>query len=158
MIRVYTLLVIACASILLVACAGSATHEVVATHQANDETLTCGQIDAEIVNTQAIIDGVNQDKEDISGSDLIDGLLWFPFNLIAKSNNYESAMEAADGRIQTLQELRKEKQCAVASNQAGTTAQLASELRELNTLYKEGALTEDEYKKAKTNLLDNMEK
>ena len=89
-------------------CAGSASHKVVSSHTAGDEAMSCPQIEAEIVKTQVIIDGVNKDKEDISGADIVDGILWFPFNLIAKSQNYQNALEAADRRIQRLQQLKKE--------------------------------------------------
>ncbi len=42
---------------------------------------------------------------------MIDGILWFPFNLIAKNSNYKNALEAANGRILRLTELEKERSC-----------------------------------------------
>lgn len=80
-------------------CAGSANHEVISPYRAGDETLTCVQLDAEITRTQAIIDGVSQDNADLGGADVIDGLLFFPFNPIAKSGNYKAAVDAAGKRI-----------------------------------------------------------
>ena len=138
-------------------CAGSATHQVVSSHQAGDDALTCTAIDSEIIKTQAVIDAIKQDKEDISGPDVVDTLLWFPFNLLAKSQNYKESLNAADRRIQRLQELRKERACNVAAapKQKYRTSALSKELKELNDLYKSGALTADEYKSAKQIVLNN---
>ncbi|MET0084364.1 MAG: SHOCT domain-containing protein [Sedimenticola sp.] len=143
---------------ILSGCAGSANHKVVSSHQANDNNLTCPLIEAEIVKTQVIIDGVNKDKEDISGADIIDGIFWFPFNLIAKSDNYNSALTAAGNRIDRLQELQKEKSCAALpeEEQAAAVSKLIDELTELSKLYKSGALTEEEYKAAKQKVLNNV--
>ena len=69
--------------LLLINCAGSATHDVVSAHKAGDTDLTCKELDQEIVRAQVIIDGVEKDKSGMSGADILDGLLWFPFNLIA---------------------------------------------------------------------------
>ncbi|MBI2994060.1 MAG: hypothetical protein HYY48_07795 [Gammaproteobacteria bacterium] len=95
----------------LCGCAGSATHKVLTSYEENDVNLSCAEIDAEIAKAQDVIDAVNQDKEDISGKDVIDGLLWFPFNLIAKSSNYNTALKAADGRVERLTALKQEKDC-----------------------------------------------
>ena len=61
---------------------------------------------------QDIIDAVKRDREDLSGKDVLDGVLWFPFNLIAKSGNYREATEAASARISKLEQLKKQKDCA----------------------------------------------
>ena len=92
--------------LLIYGCAGSASHKVVSANQSGDTDLNCKQLDAEIVRAQVIIDGVNQDKNDVSGADWVDGLLWFPFNLIAKSQNYKNATQAADRRIERLENLK----------------------------------------------------
>jgi len=143
----------------LAGCAGSATHQVVTAHQSDDELLSCPQIDTEIIKAQVIIDGVNQDKDDMTGSDVVDGLLWFPFNLIAKSSNYSNALEAADERISNLQTLKDKKSCAVASvgDQKAAVSKLTDELNELNNLYKSGALTQEEYIEAKQKVLNSTE-
>lgn len=141
-------------SVLLTACAGSATHEVVSSHQSKDDILSCKQLDEEMVRTQVIIDGVNKDKDDINGADWVDGILWFPFNLIAKNSNYKDSLEAADKRIERIAALKKEKNCQGSSTQvAQYAASLASELEKLNTLYKAGSITEEEYKQAKGKLI-----
>ena len=78
--------------LLLINCAGSAQHDVVSAHKAGDMDMTCKELDSEIVRAQVIIDGVEKDKSGMSGADILDGLLWFPFNLIAKSQNYKNSL------------------------------------------------------------------
>ena len=115
--------------------------------------MACVDIEREIAQTQSIIDEVNKDKDDISGADVIDGVLWFPFNLIAKSQNYNDALQAADKRIARLNEMKKEKDCANDANAVAQTQNLTNQLSELNRQYKDGSLTEEEYKLAKAKLL-----
>jgi hypothetical protein len=92
-------------------CANSASHEVVRATGANDALLDCAGIDAELRHVHSIIDGVEQDKKDMTGADVVDGILWFPFNVIAKQANYASASKAAHARIDTLTALRGQKGC-----------------------------------------------
>ncbi len=142
----------------LTGCAGSASHKVVTTHEATDDSLSCKQIDVELTKTQLIIDDVNKDKDDISGADVVDGLLWFPFNLIAKSQNYSDALEAAGSRINTLQDLKKDKNCVEVAyiEETKNTDGISAKLKEINELYKQGILTEQEYKDAKIKILDQL--
>ena len=95
----------------LTGCAGSASHDVLATHEVSDRTLDCEGLKHEVWKAQSVIDGVNKDRDDLSGADVIDGVLWFPFNLIAKSSNYEKAVEAAGARIERLEALQEERDC-----------------------------------------------
>lgn len=109
-----------------------------------------------MVRVQAIIDGVAKDKDDVSGADVMDGILWFPFNLIAKNENYKNAMEAADARIATMKELKEDKQCNEAPQQIASEDNASSKLIALNDLYKQGVLTEEEYMTTKQRILDGM--
>lgn len=97
--------------LILYGCAGSANHEIVSSHQSLDYDISCTQIDFEIKKAQDIIDNVNDDKNDINTKDIIDGVLYFPFNLIAKSENYKDAIKAADKRIGVLNEIKKDRKC-----------------------------------------------
>ncbi len=142
-------------AVVVVGCAGSATHDVVSTHQANDDALSCREINSEMTKAQMVIDGVNKDKEDLTAADITDGILWFPFNLIAKHGNYKSAIEAADRRITHLSDLRKERNCPVMAHDDGGSDPV-SQLAKLQELYSNGALTEDEYTAAKKKLLSQM--
>lgn len=140
--------------IIVSSCAGSAQHEVVSANKAGDSRLDCRELDAEIVRAQVIIDGVSQDKSGISGADWVDGLLWFPFNLIAKSQNYKNATQAADRRIGTLQDYKEKKNCDDTSKQIkAKSANIVDELNQLNAMYKAGDITKSEFEKAKRNLL-----
>ena len=140
--------------LLLINCAGSATHDVVSAHKAGDTDLTCKELDQEIVRAQVIIDGVEKDKSGMSGADILDGLLWFPFNLIAKSQNYKNSLNSADRRIERVEQLKVDKGCESRSEEIkAKTEDLTQQLLDLNQLYKDGALTKSEYTKAKRKLL-----
>ena len=77
-----------------------------------DTSLSCVEIIVEMSRAQDVIDAIKKDREDLSGKDVLDGVLWFPFNLIAKSGNYPKATKAASARIKRLENLKKEKNCA----------------------------------------------
>ena len=140
--------------LLLINCAGSAQHDVVSAHKAGDTDMTCKELDSEIVRAQVIIDGVEKDKSGMSGADILDGLLWFPFNLIAKSQNYKNSLNSADRRIERVEQLKVDKGCESRSEEIkAKTEDLTQQLLDLNKLYKDGALTKSEYTKAKRKLL-----
>ena len=140
----------------LIGCAGSASHDVVSAYQAGDTSLSCGEIDQEIIRAQVVIEEVNEDKSGLSGPDVIDGLLYFPFNLAAKSQNYKNALSAADNRIERLENLKKDNECSDTSKEMEIIkSTLADELRELTQMYKNGDLTKTEYQKAKNKLLSS---
>ena len=140
--------------LLLINCAGSAQHDVVSAHKAGDTDMTCKELDSEIVRAQVIIDGVEKDKSGMSGADILDGLLWFPFNLIAKSQNYKNALNSADRRIERVEKLKVDKGCESRSEEIkAKTEDLTQQLLDLNQLYKDGGLTKSEYTKAKRKLL-----
>lgn len=148
-------MICAVSAVILTGCAGSANHEVLSANQLGDEQLSCSQIDADIVRAQVVIDGVNKDKDDLNGADVIDGLLWFPFNLIAKSGNYTNAVDAADSRIGKLQAIKQQKNCAQMSDNQKTVAadEITKKLVELSTLHKSGQLDDAEYRAAKRQVL-----
>ena len=142
----------------IINCAGSATHDVVSAHKAGDTDLSCKELDQEIVRAQVIIDGVEKDKSGMSGADILDGLLWFPFNLIAKSQNYKNALNSADRRIERIEKLKADKGCESRSEEIkAKTEDLTQQLLDLNQLYKDGGLTKSEYTKAKRKLLGGDE-
>ena len=112
------------------------------------------EIDKEIVRAQVIIDGVNEDKSGISGADIMDGLLYFPFNMIAKSQNYKNSLSAADKRIERLENLKDDNNCKDTSQEiAKSKSSLSQELKELTKMYKSGDLSKIEFEKAKNKLL-----
>ena len=143
------------ATVLVAGCAGSATHAVVSPYQANDANLTYEQIQIEMTKAQFVVDGVNKDKEDWTAADITDGLLWFPFNLIAKDSNYREALEACNMRIARLTNLRNDKGCTTATSVTvplGTskaniiqpTGTVEERLIKLKLLVDQGLLSEEE--------------
>jgi len=149
--------VISASILVITGCAGSASHKVVTANQAGDNVMNCQEIEAGIVKTQVIIDGVNEDKNDISGADVIDGVLWFPFNLIAKHENYNDALEAADRRLEKLNKLKDDNNCSSTDNEIQQRADnTLVKLKGLSELHKQGVLTDEEYKTAKQKLLEDL--
>lgn len=137
----------------LTGCAGSANHKVVQTNPATDQALSCQQADAEIARAQAIINEVNDDKADISGADVMDGILYFPFNLIVKNSNYSNALTAANQRIISLKEIKNQKDCTDGALHQVADNTLTSRMSELNKMHSEGLISEEEYKSMKLKLL-----
>lgn len=113
--NVYLRVMLMCLPVFLSACAGSAIHEVINAHEDRDNALSCKQLETEVARANTIIAEVKEDKEDISAADWIDGILWFPFNLIAKDINYKASLSAADKRIEWLATLEKPMQCQGAN-------------------------------------------
>lgn len=95
----------------LYGCANSASHEVVTKTRASDVYLSCASIKSEKRRLLGIIDGVQQDKKDMTGADVVDGILWFPFNVIAKQANYAAAVSAARKRYDYLTSMEVEGSC-----------------------------------------------
>lgn len=143
---------LAACAIFLQGCAGSANHEVVTAYHASDEVMSCEQLTAEQVRVQAIINQVNTDKDDVSGADVVDGILWFPFNLIAKNINYSDALNAANARIARIDGLRRDKNCS-QEQYVEAEKNLEGRLQELSELYEKELITEAEYKEARQKVL-----
>ena len=97
--------------ILISGCANSASHTVMQINKASDIDLSCKEIRIEKAKAQSVIDAVQQDKGDMTGADVMDGILWFPFNVIAKQSNYSEAVKAAEQRIEHLRLIEKENGC-----------------------------------------------
>ncbi|MCK4620666.1 MAG: SHOCT domain-containing protein [Desulfuromonadales bacterium] len=113
------ILVLLFALLLLVSgCANSANHRVVPVSMAGDETLDCEGIGHEKLRLNTIIDGVEQDKKDVTGADFVDGMLYFPFNIIAKQSNYSNAIKAAEERKEYLTQLSHLKNCGKKEHQS----------------------------------------
>lgn len=142
----------------ILGCANSASHHVLKQEQVGDQYLSCKEIKTQKRKAQVVINGVEQDKNDMTGADVMDGILWFPFNVIAKHSNYSSATKAAEGRIEHLTLLEVENGCRQGnSNSTKEDDAYALKLRQLNNLYKEGLLTDQEYLEKKKMVLESLE-
>lgn len=147
-----TTLSIIVSAVVLAGCAGSANHEVVTAYNASDDLMSCDQLTAEQVRVQAIVNAVNQDKDDVTGKDVLDGVLWFPFNLIAKNSNYNSALNAASARLARIDSLRNDKECS-SEQLAVAEKDLEKRLQELKDLRDKELITEDEYNSSRKAIL-----
>ena len=97
--------------LLLTGCAGSAAHDVMDAYQKEDDSRTCRQLQDESHKARQVIAAVNKDRDDINAADAVDAVIWFPFNLIAKSSNYQNALAAAEKRLLRLEKIKKKKGC-----------------------------------------------
>ncbi|WP_260295645.1 SHOCT domain-containing protein [Sedimenticola hydrogenitrophicus] len=150
-------------AVVLSGCANSASHQVMKKEYAGDDYLTCKEIDRQKRKARIVIRGVEQDKEDMTGDDVVDGILWFPFNVIAKQSNYSSATNAAENRIEHLTLLEVEKGCRAGLAASGPSSisyaadlEVTNQLHQLNSLYRTGVLTKEEYITKKKVILDNV--
>ena len=75
--RAFMVLVIT-TSLAVSGCAGSASHDVLSEYEAKDSSLSCQDVEIEMYKAQSVIDAVAKDREDLSGKDVLDGVLWFP--------------------------------------------------------------------------------
>lgn len=161
--RIFRISFSALTIVFLYGCANSASHQVMKKENAGDEYLTCQEIDREKRKARIVIRGVEQDKEDMTGDDVVDGLLWFPFNVIAKQSNYSSATKAAEGRIDHLTLLEVQLGCREglaesrnAANVQTADLEVTNQLQQLNGLYRSGVLTKEEYIIKKKDILDRI--
>ena len=157
--REHRFFAVASLAVVLFGCANSASHKVIKTEQVGDTELSCSDIRTEKRKAQIIINGVEQDKADMTGADVVDGLLWFPFNVIAKQSNYSSATQAAEDRISYLTSLEIERGCksgSVSREEDNLDKVATRQLLQINGLYKEGVLTRDEYLQKRAKILSTV--
>jgi len=148
---------IALGAILLASCANSADHEVVVKSSSTDQFLSCPEIRSEIFRVQAIKDGVQRDKDDMTGSDIVDGLLWFPFNVLVKHSNYSNANEAADARISNLRILSNQKDCGeTTATEETNQSDIVQRLTALKEMKDSGLITTDEYVQKREDILNDL--
>ena len=143
---------------MLAGCANSASHEVVSASTSIDSMMNCQDIRTEFFKVNLIKEGVKKDKDDITGKDVVDGILWFPFNVLAKQANYSSANEAADKRIQVLKRMAFEKNCNLNSTGEKTaeTNDAQERLRNLAGLKRDGLITDEEYLEKRKSILGGL--
>ena len=143
---------------LVAGCANSASHEVASASTSIDSMMTCSDIRTEFMKVNLIKEGVQKDKDDITGKDVVDGILWFPFNVLAKQANYSNANEAADKRIQVLKAMAYEQNCDLNSKGVKTTeaSDAQERLRNLAGLKKDGLISDEEYLEKRKAILGGL--
>ena len=124
-----------------------------------DNQLNCQQLKEEIADTNKIKRDAEFAKTSTGGNTTRVLLFWPAW---AKSlHNADKAIMAASNRNYHLIKLMKKKNCpgvntitAEIISSASSTNNIATELKALKEMYKEGDITKEEYKKAKEKLLD----
>ena len=123
-----------------------------------DENLNCEQLESEVSESQKIKREAEYAKEGTGGNITRVMLFWPAW---AKTlHNADVAIRAADDRIFHLFKIMKEKRCnniAKIESQIlniRTKISITDQLKELKKMYKSGDLTKEEYKKAKSKILN----
>lgn len=120
--------------------------------------MTCREIDLETAKVSGFVEQVNKESE-FSGRDVLAILGDFG---IGNSMEKSAALESASKRVEQLRAQRDAKNCAAINNiQALETAAPKSEavyqkLRDLQSLKKDGLITEEDFKNKKQKLIDQL--
>ena len=137
---------------------------VVQTIMPGDEELNCGQLKNAVAEAQRFIREAEGVKGG-TGGNITRGLLFWPA-IIQSYSNANEAIAAANTRKVHLFNVMRRKDCkglgvlvvettAVGGEESRRSEEsLADELKNLNELHKSGALTDEEFTKAKKKLLN----
>ena len=153
------ILVLGLSIILLNSCAKPTVVTVVVP---GDEKLNCKQLKEEIHVAQKFRKEAYAAKGDTGGNLYRAALFWPAW---AQSvHNADVAMKAADDRSYHLIDLMKDKKCegvdefhaliSATSTFRSKSSTIPQQLKELDALYKSGALTKEEFEKAKKKVLN----
>lgn len=137
-ISVFTLALSACAS-----------PTVVTERQAGDQNLTCDQLIVAMREAQQFEEDARDDRG-VTGTNVAAVVFFWP-GLLGTYANTADAIDAARDRQEYLNDLYTQKNCSIASQANGND--IASQLRELQSLYEEGLLSEEEYAAARARVL-----
>ena len=150
------ILVLSLCIILLDACAKPTVVNVVLPE---DEKLNCEQLENAVAESQKIKREAEYAKEGTGGN--VTRLILFWPAWAQTLHNADVAIMAADDRIYHLFTIMKKKECSSVNkiesqiiNTATSTNNITRQLKELKEMYKSGDLTKEEYKKAKSKILD----
>ena len=155
MIKLFKILILVVSLFLINACAKPTVVSVV---MPGDEDLNCKQLKAEVAEALNFKRKAEFAK-DGTGANTTRVLLFWP--AWAKTlHNADVAIVAADDRKYHLEKIMREKKCVVEDDNNSETLNISSssnniskQLKELNKLYKSGALTKDEFNDAKKKVL-----
>jgi len=152
------ILVLGLSIILLNSCAKPTVVTIVVP---GDEKLNCKQLKEEIHVAQKFRKEAYAAKGDTGGNLYRAALFWPAW---AQSiHNADVAMKAADDRSYHLIDIMKDKKCEgidefhaliSATSTSRNTSTIPQQLKELDALYKSGALTKKEFEKAKKKVLN----
>ena len=155
MIKLFKILILLVSLFLINACAKPTVVSVV---MPGDEDLNCKQLKVEVAEALNFKRKAEFTKEG-TGANTTRVLLFWP--AWAKTlHNADVAIVAADDRKYHLEKIMRAKKCEVAGdnnsetlNISSSSSNISKQLKELNKLYKSGALTKDEFNDAKKKVL-----
>jgi hypothetical protein len=127
---------------------GCASPDVVTERQANDENLSCNQLLAAISEAEKFEEDARDDRG-VTGTNAAAVILFWP-GLLGTYANTAEAIDAAQDRQDYLNTLYSQKNCATGGS---SNSDLAGQLRELQSMYEEGLLSEEELSAARVRLL-----
>ena len=97
------------AAILAMSAAACATPEVVDSRQATDAQLSCAELLSEIDEAEEFRSEAREERG-VTGTNVA-AAVFFPLGLVGTYMNTEEAIEAAEERIEHLEEIYEEKNC-----------------------------------------------
>ena len=140
-----------------------ATPRVINVVGPTDNALTCNQLDTEIARANRYADDAKKEKSLGTGTNVAALLFWFP-GLYQTNVNVKEAVDAANRRSEHLSALKLKKNCGsdikkkeiknVNSSTGISNQSIVNELKDLQDLFDAGALTKEEFTKAKKKLLN----
>jgi hypothetical protein len=130
---------------------GCATPQVVEKKQLNDVHLSCSGIEVQIAEAESFEKEARGEKG-VTGTNVAAAIFFWPA-MFATYSNANEAIEAAVDRKEHLQTLYAEKGCDGTSASNTGEKGLSEKIVELNELYKQGILSEEEYEAAKRKAL-----
>jgi len=129
---------------------GCASPTVVSARQAGDENLSCQQLVAASAEASQFEQDARSERG-LTGTNAAAVVFFWP-GLIGTYANTADAISAARDRQTYLNTLYAQKDCS-ASQSSGASSDIASQLRELRSMFEEGLISEEEYNAARTRAL-----
>lgn len=160
---------VAFSSVLLCACA---TPTVVQSVKPGDNGLSCAQLQNEYVDAERFRSEADKEKS-VTGGNVVRALLFWPA-ILGTASNANEAIAAADSRKVHLANQMNQKNCSIpgvsqvvdikvsdptqANTVSGTPTNEnnSQKLRDLQTLRKDGVITEEEFLKKKQQILEKL--
>ena len=127
---------------------GCASPQVIEERQVGDQTLSCAQIREQIAEADRFEEAARDDKG-VTGTNAA-ALLFFWPALFFTYDNIGDAMDAAAARKRHLHAIYINKNCdTILAGNSTEGKKLSEKINELNDLYKQGIITEEEFNAAK---------
>jgi hypothetical protein len=126
---------------------GCASPHVVDEKQVGDENLSCSELKDQI-DDAGRFEKKARDEKGVTGTNVAAAIFFWPA-MIVTYENAGDAIDAAKERRRNLGKLYASKGCSGDELKAGSGGSLSKKLMELNGLYKDGIISEEEYNAAK---------